>query len=55
MPASMAIFLFRIRLPAQAAFPGLFIANRFFPVAADIRVSVTTPHVQFAPFSYPLG
>jgi len=32
MPASMAIFLSRIRLPAVAAFLGLSIANRFFPV-----------------------
>ena len=32
MPASMAVFLSRIRLPAMAAFVGLFIANRFLPV-----------------------
>ena len=32
MPASMAIFLARIRLPAVAVFLGLSIANRFFPV-----------------------
>ena len=32
MPASMAIFLSRIRLPAVALFLGLSIAKRFFPV-----------------------
>jgi murein DD-endopeptidase MepM/ murein hydrolase activator NlpD len=32
MPASMAIFVSRIRLPAVAVFLGLSIANRFFPV-----------------------